>query len=151
MKRSFVAGVIGASLLVLACGGGGEPSHGDTAAPPAAAPAAGSGGGALTPAPGGKIVEVEMITDETGNFFKPADFEVKKGDVIRFKLGMGVHNAHFVADSNPGASNLPPAGPLLQLPGQTYDVLADWEPGRLFYQCDPHALLGMVGHVTVTP
>lgn len=150
MKRFNLAGVIGASLLVLACGGG-EPSSSDTAASPAAAPAAGSGGGALAPAAGGKIVEVEMITDETGNYFKPADFEVKRGDVIRFKLTMGVHNAHFVADSNPGARNLPPAGPLLQLPGQTYDVLADWGPGRLFYQCDPHALLGMVGHVTVTP
>jgi plastocyanin len=34
---------------------------------------------------------------------------------------------------------------MFQLPGQTYDVKVQSPPGRYFYQCDPHALLGMVG------
>ena len=146
MNRYLVIGAV-ATLLLAGC----SAEH-DEAEPPANAPAASGGGnGAVTPLPGGKIVEVKMITDEKGNYFEPANFEVKKGDVIRFTLAQGVHNANFVADSNPGVQGLPTASPLLQLPGQTTDVLVDWDPGKHFYQCDPHALLGMVGHVTVTP
>ena len=33
-------------------------------------------------------------------------FEVHRGDVIRFVLKSGVHNVHFLADSNPGKNNL---------------------------------------------
>jgi plastocyanin len=148
MNRYSVIGAV-ATLLLAGCAGS-EPAESDSAA---GAPAASSAaaGGAVTPLPGGKVVEVKMITDEKGNYFEPADFEVKKGDVIRFTLAQGVHNANFVADSNPGVQGLPPASPLLQLPGQTTDVLVDWDPGKHFYQCDPHALLGMVGHVTVAP
>ena len=136
-----VAGVVGA-----ACGGGGE----QKAAPAPAGQAAGQAGGPVTPGPGGKVITVEMNTDDQGNNrFTPADFEANQGDVIRFTLVTGVHNAHFLADSNPGAQGLPPAGPLLQVPGQTYDVAVSFPPGRYFYQCDPHALLGMIGHVTV--
>jgi plastocyanin len=69
--------------------------------------------------------------------------------VIRYTLVQGVHNAHFLPDSNPGKPGLPPAGPLLQVPGQTYDVKVTWDAGSYYYQCDPHALLGMVGRVTV--
>jgi plastocyanin len=91
-----------------------------------------------------------MVTDEQGNNrFRPADFEVHRGDVVRFKLVSGVHNAHFVADSNRFAENLPPASPMLQLPGQTWDLKVTMPPGRYYYQCDPHALLGMVGRMEV--
>lgn len=149
IRRFLAAGALGASLLLLAACGGTDGS--DTPAASDAAPTASTASGALTPDAGGQVIEVEMFTDETGNYFKPADFEARKGDVIRFKLAQGVHNVHFPADSNPGVANLPPMGPMLQLPGQTTDVKVDWAPGRYFYQCDPHALLGMVGHVTVTP
>lgn len=105
---------------------------------------------APTPDAGRTVVEVDMLTDDAGNnVFSPADLAVRQGDVIRFVLRNGVHNAHFLPDSNPGVRGLPPAGPLLQLPGQTYDVKVTWQEGRYYYQCDPHALLGMIGHVTV--
>ena len=41
------------------------------------------------------------------------------------------------------------AGDMMQLPGQTYDVKVTWAPGTYYYQCDPHALLGMKGHLKV--
>lgn len=147
MKRYLVIGAV-ATLTLAGCAGG-EPGEAEA---PASAPAAAaaSPGGPVAPLPGGKVVEVKMITDEKGSYFEPADFEVRKGDVIRFTLAQGVHNAHFLPDSNSGVNGLPAAGPLLQLPGQTTDVLVDWDAGAHFYQCDPHALLGMVGHVTVT-
>ena len=152
MMRFVMTGAIGASLLLSGCSGGEvkAPSS-DTEPSTVLASASSTGATVVTPDAGGKVVEVEMITDENGNYFKPADFEVKRGDVVRFILMQGVHNAHFVADSNPGKPGLPPAGPLLQLPGQKYDVKADWMPGTYFYHCDPHALLGMIGHVTVLP
>ena len=146
MMRYLTSGLLGVSLLLAGCAGGDQP----TAEGPAATPSTTSASaGAVTPDPGGKVIEVEMITDEDGSYFKPADFEAHRGDVIRFKLVQGVHNAHFLPDSNPGKAGLPAAGALLQLPGQTTDVKVDWEPGSYFYQCDPHALLGMVGRVKV--
>jgi plastocyanin len=69
--------------------------------------------------------------------------------VVRFTLGTGVHNVHFLADSNPGKQGLPPASDMLQIPGQTYDLKVTLAPGTYYYQCDPHALLGMKGHLTV--
>lgn len=122
---------------------------GESASATSAAPAA-TAGGEQTPDAGGKVIEVEMLTDDQGNnIFRPADVEAAKGDVIRWKLVNGVHNVHFVADSNKTLASTPPASDMLQLNGQTYDLKVTWEPGRYFYQCDPHALLGMVGHVTV--
>ena len=148
MKRYLGIGAI-ATILLAGCAGSEHEGAEASASAPAASPAA--SGGAVTPLPGGKVVEVKMVTDEKGSYFEPANFEVRKGDVIRFTLTQGVHNAHFPPDSNAGVSGLPGAGPLLQLPGQTTDVLVDWDPGEHFFQCDPHALLGMVGRVTVKP
>ncbi|HJU64660.1 MAG TPA: plastocyanin/azurin family copper-binding protein [Gemmatimonadaceae bacterium] len=139
-----------AALSLVACGGTDSDSDDDDdrAAATPAAPTAGTGG-AATPAADGKVVTVEMITDEKGNYFQPANFEVHRGDVIRFVLKSGVHNVHFLADSNPGRSGLPAASPMLQLPGQTHDVVVSFAEGLYYYQCDPHALLGMVGRIEV--
>jgi plastocyanin len=133
-------------LFVVACGGG-EPAPAEKApAQPAAIP-----GAPVEPAPGGRVIVVMMNTDAAGNnTFTPKDFTVSPGDVMRFTLESGVHNVHFLADSNRTMSPLPPASPLLQLPGQTYDIPVNFAPGRYFFQCDPHALLGMVGAITVT-
>ena len=148
MTRYLAAGLLGAGLLLAGCAGG-DPSTAERSDATPTSTTGAATAGAVTPDPGGKVIEVEMITDEDGSYFKPADFEAHRGDVIRFKLVQGVHNAHFLPDSNPGRAGLPPAGALLQLPGQTTDVKVDWEPGSYFYQCDPHALLGMVGRVQV--
>jgi plastocyanin len=97
----------------------------------------------------GKVVVVEAYSDEKGNYFKPADFEVHRGDTIRFTLKSGVHNVHFLPDSNPGKSGLPPASDMLQIPDQTWDLPITLAEGRYFFQCDPHVALGMKGHVKV--
>lgn len=149
MKQHLVLpALLSATLGVVACGGkpaaNSSGAEGSTAssAPAAGAPAA---------APTGKIITVQMVTDNVGNYFKPADFEVHRGDVIRYTLGVGVHNVRFLADSNPGKANLPAASDLLQLPGQTFDVPVNLPPGTYFYQCDAHAALGMKGHIKVEP
>jgi plastocyanin len=69
--------------------------------------------------------------------------------VLRFTLQVGVHNVNFLPDSNPGRQNLPKVSDMLQLPGQTHDIKLDFGTGRFYFQCDPHALLGMIGHVKV--
>lgn len=97
----------------------------------------------------GRIIVVEMYSDANGNYFKPADFEVHRGDVIRFTLKSGVHNINFLADSNSGKANLPPMSDMLQLPEQTYDLKVTLAEGSYYYQCDPHAALGMKGHIKV--
>ena len=120
-----------------------EGGEGDHAAAPGAAASA------PQVKPTGKVVIVELMTDEKGSYFKPSKFEVHRGDMIRFTLASGVHNVHFLPDSNPGAKDLPPASEFLQLPGQTWEYVVSLAPGKYFFQCDPHALLGMVGHVEV--
>jgi plastocyanin len=74
---------------------------------------------------------------------------VKRGDVVRFVLESGVHNVSFPADQNVAGVKLPEASPYLQVPGQTYDLLIDLPAGEYTYHCDPHAILGMVGKLTV--
>jgi len=142
--------IVGATLAtVMACGGGEKAPQ---QSPPSAQPAVPSPatGGPLTPEPGGKVIKVEMVTDEKGNNkFVPDRFEAHRGDVLRFTLVMGVHNVNFLPDSNPGISGLPPASALLQLPGQTHDIAVAFKPGHYYFQCDPHALLGMMGRLKV--
>jgi plastocyanin len=134
--------------MVTACGGDRTPADEAATSQPAASTT--PAGGPASPDAGGKIIPVEMETDAAGvNKFEPAQFTAKRGDVIRFTLISGVHNVHFLADSNPGKSGLPAASDLLQLPNQTYDTKVTWEPGSYYFQCDPHALLGMKGRVTV--
>lgn len=144
-KLSFAAALVS----LVACGGGEKKAAESTAAAPSAAPAA-APSGPITPGPGGKVITVELYSDATGNYFKPNEITANKGDVIRYTLKVGVHNVHFLADSNAGKSGFPTApSDMLQLPGQTYDVLVNWAPGKYYFQCDPHAALGMHGHVTV--
>lgn len=139
-----------AAATLAACRGEQKPA---AEQPPAsAAPETGASGSAtpLTPDPGGKVATVELTTDGTGNYFKPAEVHVKRGDVVRFTLKVGVHNIHFLADSNAGRSGYPQtASDFLQLPGQTWDIPIKMPAGTYYFQCDPHALLGMKGHLIV--
>jgi plastocyanin len=142
--------LVALSLLAIgACGGGEKKAAGgsDSGAPTSSSQSSTSGGDVA--APTGKIVVVELNSDAQGNYFKPAKFEVHRGDVIRFTLKSGVHNVHFLPDSNPGKTNLPPASDYLQLPDQTLDIPVNLAPGKYYFQCDPHAALGMQGHVEV--
>ena len=148
-----IGAVLGLALTLIACGGNESArQQPDAQSSPSAAPSAQTAaqGGPQTPDPGHRIITVEALTDEQGNnVFRPAQLEAHRGDVIRFTLKSGVHNVHFLPDSNAGKAGLPPASDLLQLPGQTYDVKVTLEPGTYYFQCDPHALLGMKGHVKI--
>jgi plastocyanin len=148
MRNRFPLTVLLASLVAAAVGcGGGEQAPSNTTPAPQAQQAP---PGDLQPDAGGQVIKVEMATDDQGNNkFTPSNIEAKQGDVLRFTLVTGVHNVHFLPDSNPGAKGLPEASALLQIPGQTNDVKLAWGTGRFYFQCDPHALLGMQAHVEV--
>jgi plastocyanin len=135
---------------IVACGGSAANKTDSSAAPPAAPSSTAAATGPQTPDPGRKVIVIEALTDDQGNnVFRPAKLEAHKGDVLRFTLKGGVHNVHFLPDSNPGKSGLPAASDMLQIPGQTYDVKVTFEPGHYYFQCDPHALLGMKGKLEV--
>lgn len=153
-STTILTAVIALSTVVLAGCGEKKPgaSESTAAANAPSAPAAPSGAasGPLTPAAGGKVIVVELYSDANGNYFKPAEIQAKQGDVVRYTLKVGVHNVHFLADSNAGKSGYPQTpSDLLQLPGQTYDVAVSFAPGTYYFQCDPHAALGMKGHLIV--
>ena len=144
MKQELT--LVVALALLSACGKGEKAATADTSA---AAAATTTPGGEVTPGAGGKVIVIEATTDEKGNYFSPNEIEAHKGDVLRYKLKIGVHNVHFLPDSNPGKAGLPPASEMLQLPGQTIDIPVNFAAGKYYFQCDPHAALGMKGHLKV--
>jgi plastocyanin len=142
------------ALSLIACGGERKAESDTTAAPAAASTTAATANALsatpLTPESGRKVIAVELNTDETGkNQFTPDKVEAHAGDVIRFTLKTGVHNVDFLPDSNAGKSGLPAPSDMLQLPGQSVDLAVHLAPGTYYFQCDPHALLGMKGHLVV--
>ncbi|HEX6745889.1 MAG TPA: plastocyanin/azurin family copper-binding protein [Longimicrobium sp.] len=158
-RNLMALAALGATLLA-ACGGekGGDAgAPADTAQPAAApaaapAPATGSGPTALgeQEEANGTVIEVKMITDDTGNRFEPNVINAKEGDVLRFTLATGVHNVDFLAAKNPGVNGLPAPSEMLQLPGQTKEYVVGLKAGSYYFQCDPHAALGMTGTLNVT-
>ena len=147
--------IVAAALMLAACSGKDkEQSASESTAQPAAAAVTTSSSAAfgenLMPDAGGKIIEVHLLTDDQGNNkFEPNQIEAHQGDVIRFMLKTGVHNVDFFPDSNTVKTGLPAASALLQLPGQTADFKVTLAPGKYYFQCDPHAALGMKGHLEV--
>lgn len=130
------------AFLATACGGGKSASDAPASTPEAPA--------SPSVAATGKVIVIKMITDEKSSRFEPSEVEAHRGDVLRFTLEVGVHNVHFLADSNPGIANLPPVSDMLQLPGQELDIPVDFPAGKtIYFQCDPHVALGMKGHVKV--
>ncbi len=142
MRNSRIRYVIALMLVAAGCGG-------DTEKNDAGETGAAANGEALSPPATGKIIEVKMITDDKGNYYEPAAIHAARGDVVRFTLVTGVHNVNFLADSNATRQGLPGPSELLQLPGQTLDVPVTFAEGSYFFQCDPHALLGMTGRLHV--
>lgn len=147
-RRLLAALLLGTSLVVGACGRG-ERGGVSATAQEGKNDERGAAGQDGDDKATGRIVVVEMHSDADGNYYKPADVEVHPGDVIRFTLKSGVHNVNFLADSNSGKSTLPIVSDMLQLPGQTHDLKVTLAGGIYYYQCDPHAALGMKGHITV--
>jgi plastocyanin len=140
--RMLTRAVAVCSAFVLAACGGEKKEGSDTTT-------ADKGVATTTAAATGDTIVVEMWTDGTGNYFKPNDIEAHPGDILRYTLKAGVHNVHFLPDSNTIKTGLPPASELLQLPDQTYDLVVSMQPGNYYFQCDPHAALGMKGKLEV--
>jgi len=140
-----------ATLAVIGACGGNAPASGESTAvsPTVAAPAAPAAAGPQTPDPGRRVITVQLIADDKGSRFEPHEIEAHRGDVIRFTLALGVHNVDFLPDSNPGRQGLPAPSDMLQLAGQTYDVKVTFPKGKYYFQCDPHAALGMRGQLEV--
>ena len=145
MTKSYTTfGLLAGVLVFAACSKGDKASTDsdrDDAPPPGAT--------ASQPAATGKTIVVEMVTDEKGSYFSPNKIEAHKGDLIRFTLKIGVHNVNFLPDSNSIKTGLPVASEMLQLPGQTYDLVVNLQKGDYYFQCDPHAALGMKGSLEV--
>jgi plastocyanin len=140
-RRAFATFALTAALFAVGC------SNDKTA--PVGADAGKAEPSKTEEASTGKTIIVEASSDADGNYFRPANIEAHPGDIIRFTLKAGVHNVNFLADSNPGKTGLPAPSEMLQLPGQTYDVKVTFAKGHYYFQCDPHALLGMKGHLEV--
>ena len=145
MKSNHIRLIVSAfaALSFAACSSG-EKKEGGEAGEPKAAETPSQGA-----APSGDTILVEAWTDGTGNYFKPNKIEAKQGDVVRWVLKTGVHNVHFLPDSNTIKEGLPPASEMLQLPEQTYDLVVSLKEGHYYFQCDPHAALGMKGTLEV--
>lgn len=140
--------LVAVAIFTAACGGG-DKAAADSMAAMSMSAAGATLNGPIEPAAGGKVIEIMMTTNDQGNFFDPKEIEANPGDVLRYKLNIGVHNVNFLADSNPGKTGLPPMSAFLQLPGQTHDVAVSFAEGTYYFQCDPHVALGMKGHLKV--
>lgn len=142
--RMLVSTVAACSAFILAACSGEKKESGENESAEHGTPAQTAGAAAT-----GDTILIEAWTDGTGNYFKPNDIEAHPGDVLRYVLKAGVHNVHFLPDSNTIKTGLPPASDMLQLPDQTYDLVVSMQPGHYYFQCDPHAALGMKGKLEV--
>lgn len=106
------------------------------------------------PATGGHVVIVKLVT-KAGSVpyaFEPASITAQQGDTLRFIEDAAViHNVRFT--SHPSGSKLGAAttGPYLTTKGETYDLIINgrFTVGHYDFVCDPHAMLGMHGVLTV--
>jgi plastocyanin len=168
----FSAFAFAASALVLAaCGGNKDAATTDTAAmttpvagadsAPAAGAAPATGTAAAQPATG-TTHTVNMVGDEKGYRFEPANLTVKAGDAVKFVMvSGGPHNVAFDQAAIPAAgsaqltANIPnPAAPLTTQmflnPNEEVTIsFAGVAPGAYNYNCTPHLAMGMKGVITV--
>jgi plastocyanin len=107
-----------------------------------------------TPAPTRHTIRMQ------GGRFAPYEVTVNPGDTIHFILGSGgPHNVAFRETKGEAAARLRArmgkdtiadlSGPLLILPGDTYDVVFDVPAGKYPYWCVPHLAMGQMGQITV--
>ena len=174
----FYGLAVATSALVLGACGGGDNKAGDTSATAGAgtdtsAMAGGATGGATggaaagaaagTAAPiTGKTHTVNMVGDEKGYRYEPANITVKAGDGIKFvNVSGGPHNVAFDPANIPDdvepqlAANMPEqmaplSGKLLVTPNEAYTIsFANVKAGKYDYHCTPHLAMGMKGQIKV--
>lgn len=155
--------VLVAAFAALSACGGGDTGTADTSAAgqtTAGAPAAG-GAATGTAAPvTGTWHEVQMLGDEKGYRYEPADITIKQGDGVRWVMvSGGPHNVAFqniAADARAALSaNMPNqlsdlTSPMFMNAGEKYEVsFANVPAGKYEYICQPHLANNMRGSVTV--
>jgi plastocyanin len=166
MRFSGLALITGAFVLGACAGGekGQDAANTADAATPAATTDTGAAAGAVAAAPvTGKTVEVKMIMDDPSHpKFEPADVTISQGDAVKWVVVSGVpHNVSFDSAQAPAAvkaqlaANMgkqlqPLSGDFLMAAGDSYTVsFGKIPPGKYYYYCLPHDMLGMHGTVTV--
>ena len=162
----FNALALVASAIVLgACSGGNDArTSGDTPAPtPGGAPAGGAPAATANPAPiTGQTITVNMVGDDKGYRFEPADIKIKAGDGIKFvSVSIPPHNVGFdpamvpddvepQLDANMPDRIGPLEGKMLTTVGESYTVsFANVKPGTYRVHCTPHRPMNMYGTITV--
>lgn len=168
MQFKNIALLAGAFALA-ACGGGENKAADTAAAPAAAAPATDSAATAAAPAAGGAAAaitgtthEVQMIGDEKGYRYEPAEITVKAGDGIKFiNTKGGPHNIAFDEATFPAAAkgqmsaNMPESGgtlsgKMLVTDGESYTVsFGNIPAGTYEGVCTPHSAMNMKIKITV--
>ncbi|HEX6964292.1 MAG TPA: plastocyanin [Gemmatimonadaceae bacterium] len=169
MRLTGLALIAGAVVLGACAGGekGQDTSNTAAAATPAATSDTGAGAaaaGAVAAAPvTGKTIEVKMVMDDPSHpKFEPADITIHEGDAVKWVVVSGTpHNVVFDSAQAPAAvkaqlaANMPEpmqplSGKFLMSPGESYTVsFGKIPPGKYYYYCLPHDMLGMHGTVTV--
>jgi plastocyanin len=163
-----VLAVVTSAFALTACSGG-EKKAADSAATavapapavtetPAAAPAAGASAAAPIT---GTTHTVNMIGDEKGYRFEPAEITIKAGDGIKFvSVKGGPHNVAFDPASVGAAkaqliANMPEAsgelaGKMLVTDGEAYTIsFGGVAPGTYTAICTPHQAMNMLMKITV--
>jgi plastocyanin len=160
-----VLAVVTSAFALVACSGG-EKKAADTAASVAVAPAPGAtvapAAGAIAAMPiTGTTHTVNMIGDEKGYRFEPADISVKAGDGIKFvSVKGGPHNVAFDpaavgAAAAQLAANMPEssgelAGKMLVTDGEVYTIsFGGVAAGTYTAICTPHQAMNMVMKIKV--
>lgn len=160
-----VLAVVTSAFALVACGGG-EKKAEDTAAAAApameaaAAPAAAAGAMAAMPITG-TTHTVNMIGDEKGYRFEPAELTVKAGDGVKFiSVKGGPHNVAF-DPATAGATaaqitaNMPEStgeltGKMLVTDGDAWTMsFGGVAAGTYNVICTPHQAMNMVMKITV--
>lgn len=163
-----VLAVATSAFALVACGGG-ETKAADSAAPAAAASAEAAPAAAAAPAAGavaampitGTTHTVNMIGDEKGYRFEPAEITIKAGDGIKFvDVKGGPHNV-AIDPATAGASaaqltaNMPEStgeltGKMLVTDGESWTMsFGGIAAGTYTAICTPHQAMNMIMKITV--
>ena len=116
----------------------------------------GDDAGRTTTSPSGNdTATVDMVFDESTNYFDPIGLAIDPGDAVSFVMQSGNHSATAYHEENALAetTRIPDeAAPfdsgVLTDEGETYEHTFD-VAGTYDYYCTPHKMMGMVGRIVV--
>jgi plastocyanin len=104
-----------------------------------------------------RVIVVRVMTTNAGmsGVFSPATVRARRGDVVRFEMvdGAAPHNVSFryATKPNPEGVPLPDDSPYFFEAGQFWDLKIELPPGTYHFACVPHAAMGQVGMLEVSP